>query len=103
MQLSLELHMDVIIFCSEETKGYIKKLNSKNYNFRNWKFRVTDLNQNWFKSIDNYKINKADLLVFMPGRPASASFLMEQNEIPSYIEQRFPDNSVILFYSGAAI
>jgi hypothetical protein len=64
---------------------------------------VTDLNQNWFKSIDNYKINKADLLVFMPGRPTSASFLMEQNEIPSYIEHRFPNNSVILFYSGAAI
>ena len=60
MQLSLELHMDVIIFCSEETKGYIKKLNSKIYNFRNWKFSVTDLNQNWFKSIDNYKINKAN-------------------------------------------
>jgi hypothetical protein len=103
MQLSLELHLDVIIFCSEETKGCIKKLNSPNYNFKNWKFKVTDLNQNWFRSIENYKVNKEDLLVLMPGRPASASFLLEQKEIPSYLEDRFPENSVILFYSGDAI
>jgi len=103
MQLSLELHLDVIIFCSEETKGYIKKLNSPNYNFKNWKFKVTDLNQNWFRSLENHKVNKEDLLVLMPGRPASASFLLEQKEIPSYLEDRFPENSVILFYSGDAI
>jgi Kef-type K+ transport system membrane component KefB len=103
MQLSLAFHLDVLIFCSEEAKGYIKKLHSPGYNFKNWKFKVTDLHQNWFRSIENDKINKEDLLVLMPGRPASASFLLEQKEIPSYLEDHFPDNSVILFYSGAAI
>lgn len=103
MQLSLELHLDVVIFCTEETKSYIKKLSASNYNFKNWKFRVTDLNQNWFRSLEDYKTNKEDLLVLMPGRPASASFLLEQKEIPLYIEDRFPENSVLLFYSGDAI
>jgi len=28
---------------------------------------------------------------------------LEQKEIPSYLEDRFPENSVILFYSGDAI
>lgn len=103
MQLSLELHLDVVIFCTEETKSYIKKLSVSNYNFKNWKFKVTDLNQNWFRSLEDYKTNKEDLLVLMPGRPASASFLLEQKEIPLYIEERFPENSVLLFYSGDAI
>jgi len=103
MQLSLELHLDVVIFCTEETKSYIKKLSASNYNFKNWKFKVTDLNQNWFRSLEDYKTNKEDLLVLMPGRPASASFLLEQKEIPLYIEERFPENSVLLFYSGDAI
>lgn len=103
MQLSLELRLDVIIFCSEETKGYIKKLHSTSFNFRNWKFKVTDLNQNWFRSIENHKVNKEDLLILMPGRPSSVSFLLEQKEIPSYLEEYFPNNSVILFYSGDAI
>ncbi|MBU6167526.1 MAG: cation:proton antiporter [Bacteroidetes bacterium] len=103
MQLSLELHLDVVIFCTQETKSYIKKLSASNYNFKNWKFKVTDLNQNWFRSLEDYKTNKEDLLVLMPGRPASASFLLEQKEIPLYIEERFPENSVLLFYSGDAI
>jgi len=103
MQLSLELHLDVVIFCTQETKSYIKKLSASNYNFKNWKFKVTDLNQNWFRSLEDFKTNKEDLLVLMPGRPASASFLLEQKEIPLYIEERFPENSVLLFYSGDAI
>ncbi|MFM7092775.1 MAG: cation:proton antiporter [Bacteroidota bacterium] len=103
MQLSLELHLDVVIFCTQETKSYIKKLSASNYNFKNWKFKVTDLNQNWFRSLEDYKTNKEDLLVLMPGRPASASFLLEQKEIPLYIEERSPENSVLLFYSGDAI
>jgi hypothetical protein len=103
MQLSLELHLDVFILCTEETKSFIKNLNVSNYNFRNWKFKVTDLNQNWFRSLEDYKTNKEDLIVLMPGRPASVSFLLEQKEIPWYIEERFPENSVLLFYSGDAI
>jgi len=103
MQLSQSLHLEVLLFCSAETRNYIKGFKSVRFTFSHWKFQVTDASDAGFMELGTFRTEKRDLLLLMPGRPASVSFLPDQQEMTARLENQFPENSMLVFFSGMAV